>query len=308
MKFTISTLAVAAMLAQGAVAHTTLQWFWPANSQGTSTQSCVRQPPNNNPIEDVTSSSFACNINGNVPASSVCSVTGGSTVKIEWHHTNRAQGPTDGDDPIASSHKGPIIVYLAKVDNAATATNTASLDWFKIQQEGLNGGVWAVDKLNQGNGEWDVKIPSNIPNGDYLLRGEIIALHSAGNYPGAQFYMGCIQIRVSGASGGTPSPVVKFPGAYSGTHPGIKVSIYGGSTSYSIPGPALFSSTGNNGGGVVNPPASSVVSSAPPAATTATSGTVPKYGQCGGIGYTGPTGCVSGSTCTKTNDYYSQCL
>ncbi|KAL0949520.1 hypothetical protein HGRIS_009571 [Hohenbuehelia grisea] len=38
------------------------------------------------------------------------------------------------------------------------------------------------------------------------------------------------------------------------------------------------------------------------------SGTAPKYGQCGGIGWTGPTQCESGSTCTKSNDYYSQCL
>lgn len=38
------------------------------------------------------------------------------------------------------------------------------------------------------------------------------------------------------------------------------------------------------------------------------SGSVPKWGQCGGINYTGPTGCVSGSTCTKLNDWYFQCL
>jgi len=37
------------------------------------------------------------------------------------------------------------------------------------------------------------------------------------------------------------------------------------------------------------------------------SGSVPLYGQCGGIGYTGPTVCASG-TCTYSNDYYSQCL
>ncbi|KAF9053391.1 hypothetical protein BJ165DRAFT_1383810, partial [Panaeolus papilionaceus] len=35
---------------------------------------------------------------------------------------------------------------------------------------------------------------------------------------------------------------------------------------------------------------------------------VAKYGQCGGQGYTGPTCCPSGSTCTKSNDFYSQCL
>ncbi|KAI0362456.1 cellobiohydrolaseII [Trametes cingulata] len=34
----------------------------------------------------------------------------------------------------------------------------------------------------------------------------------------------------------------------------------------------------------------------------------PIYGQCGGIGWTGATTCVSGTVCTKLNDYYSQCL
>lgn len=37
-------------------------------------------------------------------------------------------------------------------------------------------------------------------------------------------------------------------------------------------------------------------------------GTVSKYGQCGGTCYTGATTCASGSTCTKLNDYHSQCL
>ncbi|EMD34838.1 glycoside hydrolase family 5 protein [Gelatoporia subvermispora B] len=32
------------------------------------------------------------------------------------------------------------------------------------------------------------------------------------------------------------------------------------------------------------------------------------YGQCGGIGWTGPTTCASGSVCTVSNAYYSQCL
>ncbi|KAF8312540.1 hypothetical protein DL93DRAFT_1317094 [Clavulina sp. PMI_390] len=32
------------------------------------------------------------------------------------------------------------------------------------------------------------------------------------------------------------------------------------------------------------------------------------YGQCGGIGWTGATTCISGWTCTYENAYYSQCL
>ncbi|PYI15635.1 FII-CMCase [Aspergillus violaceofuscus CBS 115571] len=43
-------------------------------------------------------------------------------------------------------------------------------------------------------------------------------------------------------------------------------------------------------------------------ATSTSTAVAPLYGQCGGIGWTGATTCASGSTCTKQNDYYSQCL
>jgi len=39
-----------------------------------------------------------------------------------------------------------------------------------------------------------------------------------------------------------------------------------------------------------------------------TGGTIAKYGQCGGIGWTGSGTCAPGSTCTYSNAYYSQCL
>jgi len=34
----------------------------------------------------------------------------------------------------------------------------------------------------------------------------------------------------------------------------------------------------------------------------------PVWAQCGGIGWSGSTTCVSGTTCTELNDYYSQCI
>ena len=37
-------------------------------------------------------------------------------------------------------------------------------------------------------------------------------------------------------------------------------------------------------------------------------GQAQEWGQCGGIGWTGPTTCVSGTVCTVLNSYYSQCL
>lgn len=44
------------------------------------------------------------------------------------------QGANDADNPIASSHKGPVMAYLAKVDNAATSAQTG-LKWFKIWED-----------------------------------------------------------------------------------------------------------------------------------------------------------------------------
>ncbi|KAF8312221.1 glycoside hydrolase, partial [Clavulina sp. PMI_390] len=42
--------------------------------------------------------------------------------------------------------------------------------------------------------------------------------------------------------------------------------------------------------------------------SSAAGATQTHYGQCGGIGYTGPTVCASPWTCTYSNPYYSQCL
>jgi rhamnogalacturonan hydrolase len=42
--------------------------------------------------------------------------------------------------------------------------------------------------------------------------------------------------------------------------------------------------------------------------TSAAGGTVPLYGQCGGLNWSGSVTCASGSTCTYSNPYYSQCL
>lgn len=58
------------------------------------------------------------------------------------------------------------------------------------------------------------------------MRAEHIALHSAGSSGGAQFYISCAQINVTGGGAGTPGPLVAFPGAYKPTDPGIMINIY----------------------------------------------------------------------------------
>lgn len=59
---------------------------------------------------------------------------------------------------------------------------------------------------------------------------------------GAQFYISCAQLEVTGGGSTEPSQKVAFPGAYSASDPGILINInYPVPTSYQNPGPAVFS-------------------------------------------------------------------
>jgi cellulase len=57
--------------------------------------------------------------------------------------------------------------------------------------------LWGVKDLNTCCGKLDVKIPATLAAGDYLLRAEVIALHTAGSSGGAQFYMSCCKFTSS---------------------------------------------------------------------------------------------------------------
>lgn len=86
----------------------------------------------------------------------------------------------------------------------------------------------------------DVPVPKDLAPGDYLLRAEAIALHAAGSSGGAQFYMTCYQITVSG-DGTATAETVSIPGAYKAADPGIEINIYQAMTEYVAPGPAVYS-------------------------------------------------------------------
>ncbi|KAL0630703.1 hypothetical protein Q9L58_010447 [Maublancomyces gigas] len=238
-----SSAILAAALAGSAAAHTIFQELY-VNGVSAGHTTGIRVPSYDGPISDVTSKDIICNGGLNpyrAPLStSIINVPAGAKVTTEWHHTLDGANAADGDDPISPGHLGPVMVYLAKVDNALTTTVTG-LKWFKIYEDGLDAsGAWGVTRLVNNKGKVDITIPKCIPSGNYLLRAELIALHGASSYPGAQFYMECAQINVTG--GGSASPAtVSFPGAYAGSDPGITINIYWPVvTKYTIPGPRPF--------------------------------------------------------------------
>lgn len=150
------------------------------------------------------------------------------------------------NEAIGGSHYGPVIVYMAAVADATSATGADSA-WFKVFQDtwasnGTSGSEdnWGTKDLNTCCGMMDVLIPADLPAGDYLLRAEAIALHSAAGASGAQFYITCYQLTVTGS--GTAAPdTVAIPGAYDASDPGILINIYQSMTTYAAPGPTVYS-------------------------------------------------------------------
>lgn len=237
--------AIVATLPALSTAHTIAQRVR-VNGQDNGLTVGIRTAQSNNPIQNVNDGNMACNSNFKSPVSSqVINVKAGDKVGVNWGHViGGPQSANDADHPIAKSHKGPTMFYMAKVDNAASAS-TSGQKWFKVFEDGLDGsGNWGVDRMLSNSGWVDFTMPSCIAPGQYLLRAELIALHSASSAGGAQFYMGCAQINVS-SSGSKMGSTVSFPGAYSANDPGILVSIYnaqgqphGNGSPYKVPGPA----------------------------------------------------------------------
>lgn len=168
---------------------------------------------------------------GSSPGALSAPVAPGSTVKMTWS--------TWPDD-----HHGPVITYLARCDGDCADVDKTTLEFFKIDAGGLISdslipGIWATDKLIENNDSRTITIPSDIEAGNYVLRHEIIALHSAENKDGAQNYPQCINLKVTGSGTASPSGTLGTA-LYKDTDPGIYVNIWNTLSSYEIPGPALY--------------------------------------------------------------------
>lgn len=232
-------IAAAAAALPKALAHYNFESLI-VNGQGTEAYEYVRRTTNSNsPVEDVTSPSIVCNVGGNDAAIRAAT----STYPV-------APGDEVGFDINSElGHPGPLYVYLSKApDGVAASDYEGDGDWFKVYAlTTLNidpdtGLEWATFPGGQGGAQnFTFTLPEDLAPGEYLMRGEHIGLHGAGQEGGAQFYMGCAQLSVSGSGSGYPAETAKFPGTYSSTDPGILIGIYyPPPQEYISPGPAVW--------------------------------------------------------------------
>jgi len=272
-----------------------------------------------------------CHVGG-TPGAGHATVAAGDKISISW----TPEWP--------SSHVGPVIDYLANCNGNCETVDKTALRFFKIGGAGYENGEWASDVLTKNGNSWLVQIPASLKAGNYVLRHEIIALHGGPNPNGAQSYPQCFNLRVTGS--GTLSPAgVAGTSLYTATDAGILFNTYMSPVVYPVPGPALIAGIpskiaqsksvatstasatlpGGDSGPTAAPTTTPAGTTVKPGTTLVTSATTKpttpvtpttsapgaaqtKYGQCGGNGWTGPTACASGSTCSVLNDWYSQCV
>ncbi|KAF2632513.1 lytic polysaccharide monooxygenase [Macroventuria anomochaeta] len=225
--FILSLLA----LASSSAAHYTFPELV-IGGKGTGNWQYVRQTANyqsNGPVTDVSSTAIRCYQLAPGTSAKTYTVNAGDTVAF----TAAA----------SVSHPGPMQFYMAKVPSGQTAEtwDGSGNVWFKIYQEEAITTSSSISWASSGKTQVPVTLPKSLPSGEYLLRAEHIALHSAGSSGGAQFYLSCAQIKVQNGGSGSPSPLVSFPGAYKASDAGILVNIYYPiPQNYQPPGPAVW--------------------------------------------------------------------
>ncbi|KAI9141213.1 glycosyl hydrolase family 61-domain-containing protein [Paraphysoderma sedebokerense] len=213
-------------------------------------QSCVRQHanPKMNPISvrAIGSKQIMCNA-GISPAVSSCGVNAGEKLTLQWFH----HGNTADDQIIHESHKGPCSVYLSKADASGNP-----MGWFRIYGAGYNSQSkkFCTENLMRrhgGNGQLGVKIPAGLENGRYILRAELIGLHQADNRnAGAEFYVGCGDLTITGGNGSLNPATFQIPSAQymTASSPGLHFNIWNNTAGerYELPGPRIVSGIAGN--------------------------------------------------------------
>ncbi|KAI0018065.1 glycosyl hydrolase family 61-domain-containing protein [Xylariomycetidae sp. FL0641] len=261
-----SIIAASSLLAV-ASAHQNLHQIW-VNGVSPGYEFAVRMPPSNSPVTDVTSDDIVCNVNGaDVPSG------------VETTEANEGDEITVGWDP--SGHPSPITHFLfGPVDDASKASGIGE-GWFKIDEADYTDGSWANEKMEDNGGNYTFTLPTGLQSGDYLLRSEMEALHGAQEIGGAQFYIGCVQLKIKGTGSGSCGPTISLPGAYKAEDDNIYIpDVYSGfdETTFTAPGGPVAtcgSGSGSGSGAGSTPSATTKTAAAPTtkssaAATTST--------------------------------------
>ncbi|KAL9616476.1 MAG: hypothetical protein Q9160_008671 [Pyrenula sp. 1 TL-2023] len=185
---------------------------------------------------------------------------------------------------------------------------------------------WMVNQVTYWNTQFDPNVWHNVAYGIDFTAGTVTFYHSTGSSPlvktagpisaatssnGADWHLGVLRLPMSSSLTNPDNEDWYFSGVYveSGSLTTSVGSGSGSGGSAPISSTSVTSKAATPSTTLKTSVKPSTTSAAPaPTSTAGAGGSIAKYAQCGGQGWTGSGACVAGSTCTKVNDYYSQCL
>jgi len=254
--FSKTAIAATLLSAVHVSAHQNFIQFW-VNDETPGYETAIRMPPSNSPVTNITSNDITCNVNGNdVPSGvSTFAANEGDEITVQW---------------TSSNHPGPITHFLyGPVDNASLATGIG--EWFKIDEWDSTNGTWASEIMDEGNMTYTFNLPTGLESGDYLLRSEMLALHGSTTVGGAQFFIGCGQLSITGTGTTDCSPSITLPGDYNATADDIYISnfYYGFDIStYTAPGGAVATCGAASGSAVATTTSAAAIATTSSSAST----------------------------------------
>jgi hypothetical protein len=180
---------------------------------------------------------------------------------------------------------------------------------------------WDISGTSHWSTNWTAGVWHNVAYGIDFSAGSVEFYHSTGSDPltltvpavsvsassnGADWHLGVLELPVGGQADATED--YYFSGVY----------IESGSLTTNVAGPG-GAAPSSSSSATTTPHTTvtktttittqtTVSSSSASATSTGSAGTIAKWGQCGGQNWSGSGSCVSGTTCTVSNPYYSQCL
>ncbi|KEY74428.1 hypothetical protein S7711_04468 [Stachybotrys chartarum IBT 7711] len=167
----------------------------------------------NGPVTNVASSQMTCyELSPGTAAPQTLTVSAGSSITFTANS--------------GFSHPGPVNVYLARAPSTAASFDGRGAVWFKIYEDRPTITSSSISWPSYNQASVTVPIPRCVASGEYLVRFEHIAVHSAGSPGGAQLYLSCSQINITGGTGTARPNLLSFPGAYSPNDPGLLINIY----------------------------------------------------------------------------------
>ncbi|KAK7047436.1 hypothetical protein VNI00_006667 [Paramarasmius palmivorus] len=140
------------------------------------------------PVQDVTSTDLRCYTSETGAGATTMQIPAGSEVTFL----------TDEN----MYHQGVASIYMARAPGSVDGWDGSGQVWFKVHEIPAVADGNTIEFPSTGLTGITFTVPKNLPSGEYLIRAEHIALHSASSFGGAlpraaQFYIGCAQVEVT---------------------------------------------------------------------------------------------------------------